>query len=335
VLRVSGLRRRWAARGKETATAMAWSPDGGRLAVVNTAGHLLVFDGETGAVRGQWVGHRGGALSLAWGPDGRLVSGGQDGVAQVWTPGEAAPRVLPTEGRWVGAVSWSKRGWIAVAVDDEVCFFDAEGRRLVGGGKHPSTVAGMALDPRTDGVVTCAYGGGWVWAPGVEGPTERFDHKGSMLALAPSPDGRWVAFGAQDASAVVWDRRGGVPLRMAGYAGKVLALAWGGSAPTLIAAGAGTMAAWEFDGAGPSGKGGVEMQVHEGRVRGVAFGRYGRAAVSAGEDGRLVLWAGASWTVREVDQVEQSLIGLAMRPDGRRVAVATIEAAVAAWDVGA
>jgi hypothetical protein len=39
--------------------------------------------------------------------------------------------------------------------------------------------------------------------------------------------------------------------------------------------------------------------------------------------------------VREVDQVEQSLIGLAMRPDGRRVAVATIEAAVAAWDVGA
>lgn len=250
---MSTLHRRWAARGKDTATEMAWSPDGRQLAVANNAGHVLVFDGETGALRHQWIGHKGGALSIAWGPGGRLVTGGQDGTVRLWTPGVETPTVLATEGRWVSALLWSATGWIAVAVDDRVRFFDAVGQPLPGGGVHPATVAGMAFDPRSGGVVAASYGGGWVWQAGVDAAVERFDFKGSMLAVSPSPDGRWVAFGAQDASTVVWDRHGGPPLRMGGYGGKVLALAWGGSGPTLISAGATTMAAWEFAGAGPSG----------------------------------------------------------------------------------
>jgi WD40 repeat protein len=73
--------------------AVAWSPDGTRIAsassngvVSNPAGLVQVWEAETGATILSYRGHHYGAMDVAWAPDGqRLASaGGPDGTAQVW-----------------------------------------------------------------------------------------------------------------------------------------------------------------------------------------------------------------------------------------------------------
>jgi len=67
-------------------SAIAWRADGGRFAVVDEAGGVRVFDAEEGRQRGSWNAH-GGALGVAWLPDGALVTVGRDGAARVTDAG--------------------------------------------------------------------------------------------------------------------------------------------------------------------------------------------------------------------------------------------------------
>lgn len=73
--------------------AVAWSPDGTRIAsassngvLPNPAGRVQVWEADTGNTVLSYQGHHYGAVDVVWSPDGqRLASaGGPDGTAQVW-----------------------------------------------------------------------------------------------------------------------------------------------------------------------------------------------------------------------------------------------------------
>jgi WD40 repeat protein len=68
--------------------ALAWSPDGTRLATADAAGTAEVWDASTGAQLFVLEGHAGDVTDVSWSPDGtRLATAGTDGTVKVWQVG--------------------------------------------------------------------------------------------------------------------------------------------------------------------------------------------------------------------------------------------------------
>jgi WD40 repeat protein len=71
--------------------ALAWSPDGHRIAVAGSAPEVNVYDADTGARVAACKGHSAGIYSVAFSPDGaRLATGGFDGSVRLYDPATGA-----------------------------------------------------------------------------------------------------------------------------------------------------------------------------------------------------------------------------------------------------
>jgi WD40 repeat protein len=73
------------------ATAGAFSPDGKTLATALPDGTIQLWDAATWKLKGELRGHRDRVSVLAFTPDGRLLSGGQDTTILAWDPTKAKP----------------------------------------------------------------------------------------------------------------------------------------------------------------------------------------------------------------------------------------------------
>jgi WD40 repeat protein/predicted Ser/Thr protein kinase len=80
--------------------AVAFSPDGRRLASTGSDRSLRVWDAETLAPLDLFNGHADEVWCVAWLPDGqRLITGGKDGLVMLWQTGRTRDEVfLPNDG---------------------------------------------------------------------------------------------------------------------------------------------------------------------------------------------------------------------------------------------
>jgi hypothetical protein len=62
-----------------------WRRDGKALAVAAGDGSVLVFEPVKGLIAAKWQAHETGATAVAYSADGRIVSGGHDAAARVWS----------------------------------------------------------------------------------------------------------------------------------------------------------------------------------------------------------------------------------------------------------
>ncbi|HRF47166.1 MAG TPA: WD40 repeat domain-containing protein [Anaerolineales bacterium] len=323
---------RWSAELGEHVIALAWSPDGDRLAAASIGGPIAVFAAGAGERVYELAGHEFGTMALAWSPDGQmLASSGQDGRIRLWsTASGEALMALEGGAPWVARVAWSPAGdCLASAAGKIVRFWEPTGLMVGERRAHASTVSDIAWHPtrsdRSQAVLAAAaYGALTLWNPIRPEPVDLYPWKGSSLALAWSPDATYLATGDQDSTVHFWITRTGDDLQMWGYARKVRELSWDRGSRFLATGGGHDVVVWDCAGKGPEGTTPLMLRGHKAFVSALAYQPNGDLLASGGDDGLVALWR-PTRQARPLQRLERAagIAALAWSPDGRALAVGT------------
>lgn len=277
----------------EHVVAMAWSRDGGALALAGADGGVHLLDSAIGARTTRVGEHAAGALAVAFSRDGAsVISGGQDGTLQVFArDGSQPPRRIVMEQAWVGQVACSVDGTrVAASAGRHVSIHDPRTLEVV----HrfaplAATVEALAFAPNGRQLAAASYGGLQLLTPFAPFTTRKLAWTGACLSVAWRPDASVIAAGGQDASVQFWRLPKGQQAAMSGYATKVRETAWNVSGRWLATGGGSDVVLWDFK-SGPEGRPPRTLRYHSERVVGVCWQRKGPMLASIARDGTLLLW---------------------------------------------
>jgi WD40 repeat protein len=301
--------------------ALAWSAPLGLIAAASVDGPIALFDAQTGELRRTLDGHGFGTTCATWSADGmHLATAGQDGQVKIWDTDTGQAKVtMPGGAAWVERIAWCPLGaaacgleparniasakpqaaegnLLASAAGKKLRLWNVDGSLLREYADHPSTLADIQWQPpQTAGqmnavLASTAYGKLFFWSPGQQDPVREFSWQGSMLALAWSPDGKYIAAGAQDSSVHFWLLATGEDLQMTGYPTKVRELSWDCTSRYLATGGGPIPCVWDTSGKGPAGTEPLQFEAHQDNVSCLAFQPRGTLLASGGEDGLVALW---------------------------------------------
>jgi WD40 repeat protein len=323
--------------GAATVTAVAWSPDGKRLASA-TRGLVQLWDPATGENVRALPDQDDSVFCLAFSPDGAVVaSGARDGVVRLWDADTGkGPRLLTGHSAVVAAVAFAPDGktLASASADRTVRLWDlATGKELRQLTGHQAGVECLAFAP--DGA-TVATGGNakdptvrlWDAATGMErGRSE--GHPAGVQALAFAPDGKTLVSAGPDSPVRSWDvATGKERARGESVAGKFVAqLAFAADRKTVTLAGL-PPRVWDV----ATGAELARDAWHLGPVTWVAVSPDGKTVATGSPDRVVHLWAaGTGKPLGHWEGGAESLDGGVFGADDRTLLTAA-GAAVTVWD---
>lgn len=270
---------------------------------------LVSPDHKVRAVRA----HEGAALCLALDIDGQgFVTGGDDGRLVRTSPDGVAAELLSAPGRQLDVVAVSRPAKTrAVAIGREVRLLDARGAVRARASEHPSTVAGLAFNPKGKRLAVAHYGGVTLWWTATLGQTpNRLQWRGSHLGVSWSPDGTHVMTAMQECELHGWRISDSEDMAMRGYAAKVRSMDWLAKPPIFVSSGSECVIAWSFAGSGPQGKPPLEVGTGIGELVTQVAVHPSRPLVATGfDDGQVAVCELAS------DRESRAIL---LRPSGGR-----------------
>jgi WD40 repeat protein len=277
--------------------AIAWSPGGERVAV-GGAGGAELREAATGTLVTRFPVL--GVAAIAFLPDGTVITGEEAHgpvAIRAWDPAGKLLRSFPGHEAAITALAMSRDGRLASGgADHTTRVWDAAtGKPLA---TLPSPEGALALAWTPDGHLAAggdrAGGDGTVRVFDANGVAGRIrGHRGEVLALATSADGRFLASGATDGVARVWDSHderlvAAATIPSGGVAGAraVRGVALSPDGGLLAAAdGAGELRLWAL----PANPRADRLLGSARAVTDVAFATDG-AVVSISEDGTVRTW---------------------------------------------
>jgi WD40 repeat protein len=236
--------------------ALAFSPDGARLASASDDRTVKVWDANTGHEILTLNGHAGPVEGVSWSPDGtRLATAAKDKMVKIWDA-KSGQQVLSFQGhtKAVMGVSWSPDGTrLASASEDQAVKL-------------------------------------WDATTGLEALTLK-GHTGTAVAVSWSPDSTRLASASADGTVKVWDATMGQDaLSMKGDTDWVWRVAWSPDGARLAGASGeqnfekpGKLTVWDSR----TGQGVLSHQGHARRVQGVAWSPDGTRLAGASADGTV------------------------------------------------
>ena len=325
--------------------ALAWLPDGQRLAAAPAEGNIVILDRATGAVRLTLPPHASGNCALSIAPAAPLlVTTGHDGKARLYdTDSGALIRELAAGPCWCEHAQFSPDGkLLATTAGKTLRIWTSAGEPVFENSAHASTIAALAWRPDSAGVATGCYNGAQLFraknGAWEAQPYERLRWKGSIISLTWSPNGRYVAGGSQEATIQFWrlPYRAGEELFMSGYATKIRELAWD-SASRYLASGGGEIATvWDVSGKGPAGTKPKQLEGHADRITALVFQHRGLLLASGGGDGRVFVWDLAkAQRHRQELQPPSAIAALSWSPDDAALAIGAADGSVCVWESSA
>ncbi|GAB4212912.1 MAG: hypothetical protein OHK0013_36210 [Sandaracinaceae bacterium] len=309
---------------------LAFTAGDRKLVALTGEGTVVVVDIAQRASPRRTEVHTGGALSLAaHASRPRIATGGMDGRVAFLdaTSGALEREQMLAPGGWIEHLLWWEDTLVA-AHGRTVSLIAPDGstRRL---GPHASTVAGLSLGRGARGepaLAVARFGGLDVHPLGRDEPPRTLAWSSSLVSVAWSPDGRFVAAGCQDNALHFWRMPSGDDSMMGGYPGKPKVIAWSPASDALATAGAEDVVVWSFRGAGPEGTTPLELRAHARSVTALAWSPDGRLLASGARDGDCCVHDGR----REGPPLVRLELGgtvaaLAFSGDGRWLAAASSE----------
>ncbi len=198
-----------------------------------------------------------------------LLAGGDDGRVVALRAGGETETIAEEKGRWIDALALRGRNF-AWSAGKAVRARDEAG--VVKTREAPSSVRGLAFQPKGYRLAATHYNGVTLWFPKVEGAPQVLEWKGAHLDATFSPDGRFLVSSMQENALHGWRLVDARNMRMTGYPGKTRSLSWSHDGNWLATSGAEASVVWPFkDKDGPMGKAPRECGVREARVTRVAF----------------------------------------------------------------
>ncbi|MBO0739242.1 MAG: WD40 repeat domain-containing protein [Alphaproteobacteria bacterium] len=300
----------------------------------------LIAPGETALPRTVRPHGEGAAiLAMVLDTDGAgVVTGGDDGrVARTDARGEVSVLAeFPGRQADVLAVSPSS-GLRAAAVGREVRLLDRTGETVGAAAEHPSSVTGLAFNPKGKRLAVSHYGGATLrWTGKLDQGATKLEWRGSHIGVTWSPDGTTVLTAMQERELHGWRLTDNHIMSMAGYGAKVRSMDWLRRPMTLATSGGDRVIAWSFTGGGPMGKPPLEIGSGLGRLVTSVAVHPKTAIVAAGFDEGQVIVCALS---RQEKLVRlrwpdwKRVTALAWSGDGSRLAAGTEAGAVSLFDL--
>jgi WD40 repeat protein/class 3 adenylate cyclase/tRNA A-37 threonylcarbamoyl transferase component Bud32 len=273
--------------------AVAFSPNGKRIATGSDDCTARLWDVETGGELVRFTGHNAAVRSVSFSPDGkRIVTASYDNTAKLWDA-ETGRELLTLKGHnaHVESVAFSPDGkTLATGSDDDTAkLWDAAtGRELVTLVGHTDSVRSVAFSPDGRRIATTSWDHtAKLWD--VETGRELLTTKGSAVdSIAFSPDGKQIATGSYDNTAKLWDAETGRELlTLKGHARFVLSVAFSPDRQRVATGSVDrTIRIWDVG----TGRQLLTLAGHTDALSSIAFSPDGKYIVSGSDDGTARLW---------------------------------------------
>jgi len=339
----------WRGTLADYVTALAWSPEGDKLATASAAGEVVLHCFSGPSVPLMQVNGRA-INSLTFSTDGRfLAAGGQSGVVTVWdmtSPDDLPGFTQSHPGVWIDQLTWHPhQPHLAYGVGSQVHVWDLENKaQLARLAFQDSSVLHLAWHPGGGYLAVSGHGGLKVWfEENWTAAPKRIAVPGVSLYGAWSSDGRYLGSGNFDRTLTVAEWDSPPPWLMQGFPGKVRQLSWStpitaSGSPLLAASCAEGITVWERNqkltqgqsNQGQSNQGwrSQVLQHHQNRVNRIAFQPNSLLLASASQDGGIALWQDGKKLVQQWTEFDAGISSLTWSPSGDRLAVGSTTGAL-------